>query len=200
MKSFFPKAIKIVSILIVLCVPFFIFITVINSPAPKKQQIKNIEDYRLPERYTANDVFTLVDKMRSQDEFKFYFQAINKERLHSITQKAADVLVTNPNAKDLLDQINRLYEHVSAISFLFYHLDYSNEFISNPSIYPDLDRIYWEFLTEEFKLTILGFCYKSNYDQEFKFRWDGMSRLAAEKLYSIFMARSKFEFEEKRDF
>ena len=78
--------------------------------------------------------------------------------------------------------MDELGKRVQSLSILFVNLDYDVE-VSGPS--EELNKIMWRLLEEEFKLTILGLCYKATFDPDFAFTWDDSARASALKIRKI---------------
>lgn len=176
---------KMVAVLLMLCVPIVVIMMVFTPLAIKKNTQEVEEQYSLPENFVKDDVISIVNKMKQDQEFAFYFYTLKPKAIERITQEVFVILDENRKQDLLNKKLREVTEEVVQLSILFLHLEYDDEFVKNPSQFPELNQTLWKFLEEEFKLTILGLCYKVNHDKHFSFQWGPSAKLAAQKLQSI---------------
>jgi hypothetical protein len=159
------------------------------GPVAKKKNAKDInhqyDRYMLPKGFTSSDLQAVLNKMKDDREFSFYFEALDKAQIAEVSGIAFNIIKTNPEAEKLVEQIKIQKNKTQSLSLLFSHLDYPKDFFRNPTKYPELNDTLWEFLKEEFKLTILGAIYKANYNRYFAFTWDETAFASARKLRGI---------------
>jgi hypothetical protein len=181
---YFKYLLFVVIIFIPIAVVMFVF-----GPVAKKKTAKDInhqyDRYMLPKGFSSSDLQAVLNKMKDDREFAFYFEALDKVQIAEVSGVAFNIIKTTPQAEKLLEQIKIQKDKTQALSLLFSHLDYPKEFFTNPAKYPQLNDTLWEFLKEEFKLTILGAIYKANYNRYFAFTWDETAYASARKLRGI---------------
>ena len=175
---------KVSIFLILIFAPIFLIMLVFTPLAAKKAREQLIATYRLPPNYQRKDFDKVLSIMKNSYEFQFYFFAL-KNKLDTLSEEAWQVLNQNRTPETLFAQMEEMMAVVKASGLLFLHLDYTEDFFNNPQNYPQLSEVYWSFLMEEFKLTLLGVCYKTTYDPHFTFSWDDESYEAAQKLRTI---------------
>ncbi|HLF17531.1 MAG TPA: hypothetical protein VI749_01390 [Candidatus Omnitrophota bacterium] len=163
------------------------------QPFKKKDPLlEAIQRYRSPADYTSADIRRMVDTMREDPEFQFYFQALRGQQQNQAIDEAIAVLEANRTPASLLERIEESQGHVRGLGATFYHLEYTDEYVKSPGKSPQLEEVFWQFLSEEFKLTVLGVFYKANHDPRFVFQWDPALVLAAQKLREIWTARAGY--------
>jgi len=193
MHPFFSTKIFKISLAVFIVIAIGANAIILNYNSPESRKGRVIRSLKMPTDYTRQDILKVIKKMEGDAEFQFYFEGLKASRRQEIINEATDILLSHRNQTELYNEIQEIYERVSSLSLLFYHMDITNEFIYTPSAYPNLELLINEFITEEFKLTILGVVYKTQHDPKFVFRWDGKSRLAAQMLYQLVMTRKHYK-------
>lgn len=182
------KYLKYFLIFIVIFIPLLIVVLVF-SPLAKQKAVKEIntqyDRYVLPAQFTKENFEQLIEKMKEDNEFKFYFYAFSNDQIDLITNETYMILDQNREREGLLKTIQEQKKMVQGLSEVFFSLEYPDDFIKNPKNYPELNNVIWSFLQEEFKLTLLGAIYKSNFNREFLFLWGDSVHLSADKLRKI---------------
>lgn len=190
-SSFGKNVLKVFLILLVFGAPV-LFLILVFKPFVAKQQVErpvSRVNYVLPADYQRSDVTALVKKMSSDSEYLFYFYAIEKDEIVKATYDVFEILDRSRSKKALLGELQSMQQKAQSLAMMFYHLEYGEEYIADPTAYPELQKVLKTFLYEEFKLAVLGVCYKGTYDEGFRFEWDRTSRLAARKLHGILLRR-----------
>ncbi|MCA9394872.1 MAG: hypothetical protein KC900_11755 [Candidatus Omnitrophica bacterium] len=148
-------------------------------------------DYSLPLGYQRKDVTEIVKKMSDDPEYLFYFYSIGKDDIVKATYDVFEILDRARNRDALKSEIDSLQKKTQSLATMFYHLEYTDDYVDDPTAFPELQKVLKTFLYEEFKLAILGVSYKGTYDENFYFQWDRTSRLAARKLHGILLKRRR---------
>jgi hypothetical protein len=180
---------KVTKILLIVLIPISL-LYLMTLFIPKKHSSKNsmaalLSVYKLEKDFALADITRIVDHMRKDKEFSFYFSVIPNVRIQEITREVFQLLVKNNSQEAIFNTMTDLKSKIYAISSLFYHMDYSNYSPQDPNRNEDLDKLFWGFLEEEFELAVLGVCYKANYNPQFVYEWDISAIQAAEKLKAI---------------
>lgn len=186
---------KYLVVFIVIFIPLVLVYTVF-SPFAGRKVVKEInqkyDQYVLPAQFSEKDVKNLIEKIKKDSEFGFYFYALKPEQINQAVQEVYQTLDQNRGEEKLLQLIQTQKQKIQNISQLFYYLDYTESYINNPHSYPELDQVLWEFMQEEFKLTFIGIVYKANFNRNFVFSWNTSTQRSAEKLRRlIFALKSK---------
>ncbi len=199
-KSYYRKSqpsavtsflIKTFLALLVLGAPVLALV-LIFKPFVKQPQAERpvlLIDYRLPDGYQRKDITEQVKKMSEDPEYLFYFYSIDKDEIVNATREVFEILDRARHQQSLQKEMLDLQKKTQALATMFYHLEYSDEYLADPTAFPELQKVLKAFLYEEFKLAILGVSYKGTYDPAFRFEWDRTSRLAARKLHAILLRR-----------
>lgn len=192
-SSFGKNLLKVFLVLVVFGAPVLVLVLVFKPFVAKKNVERPVVriDYKLPENYARREVSETVKKMSEDPEYLFYFYAIEKGEILRATLDAYEILDRARSQESLLSEVETLQKKTQSLAVMFYHLDYDDAYIEDPTAFPELQKVLKTFLYEEFKLAILGVCYKGTYANEFRFQWDRTSHLAARKLHGILLRRSK---------
>ena len=178
---------KIGKYLLIIVAPIIFIMLAITPIVMYKTGKSRLEQYKLPKDFDRKDVIFVVSNMRKNHELEFYFQTLNTHLLNKASEEAAQILENNRNKQGLLNQIGKMKEKVKSLSIFFESLELPDDFKEYPEHYPELHKIMYQFIYEEFKLTILGLCYKATFDPDFSFQWDVDARLSAEKIRNIIL-------------
>jgi len=165
--------------------PIMVIMLIFTPIASDKITQRIATSYKIPENYTHDDITQTVMKMSKDPEFPFYYSTLTKEEIVQATYEVYEVMNRARSAELLLAELNQQQQKTKALAVMFYHLDYTEEFINDPVGFPDLYKVMKALLIDDFKLAILGVCYKSNYDEKYIMVWDQISRSAARKLRDI---------------
>lgn len=188
-RSFeWEKYLKYLLISLVIFIPLLVVVFVF-SPLAKQKNLEAIniqyDRYVLPPQYTKKNFEQLIEKMKEDNEFRFYFYAFSNEQVDLVVRETYEILDQSREGDKLLNIIQEQKNIVQGLSEVFASLEYSDSFIKSPKNYPELNNVLWSFLQEEFKLTLLGAIYKSNFNREFLFLWTDSVHLTADKLRKI---------------
>ncbi|MBZ0167460.1 MAG: hypothetical protein K8I00_11695 [Candidatus Omnitrophica bacterium] len=192
-SSLGKNLLKVFLVLLVFGAPVLVMVLFFKPFVSKK----NVEhpvvrvDYKLPKGYQRREVSEAVKKMSDDPEYLFYFYAIEKDEILRATLDVYEILDRARSQESLLTEVETLQMKTKSLAVMFYHLDYDDGYIEDPTAFPELQKVLKTFLYEEFKLAILGVCYKSTYANDFRFEWDRTSQLAARKLHSILLRRRR---------
>lgn len=184
-SSAIKSLVKLCLLILLFLAPVLVLMGVFTPFASKKISERVMSNYQVPEDFKIEDITQVVKNMRSDPNFLFYFSVLDKDNIAQGTFETYEIMNRSRSNAALLSELNRLQQKTKSLAVMFYHLEYTEDFVQNPESYPDLNKIMMNFLFEDFKLAVLGICYKSNYDESFVFQWDQPSRLAARKLYTI---------------
>ena len=188
-RSFeWEKYLKYFLIFLVIFIPLLVVVFVF-SPLAKQKNLEEInaqyDRYVLQPQFTKENFEQLIEKMKEDNEFRFYFYAFPNDQVDLVVRETYEILDQNREGEQLLNIIQEQKKMVQGLSVVFSSLEYSDSFIKNPKSYPELNNVLWSFLQEEFKLTLLGAIYKSNFNREFLFLWTDSVHLSADKLRKI---------------
>lgn len=179
------KLVKFCLIILLFMAPVMVLMLIFTPFASDKITQRIATSYKIPENYTHDDITQTVMKMNKDPEFPFYFSSLTNEEIVQATYEVYEVMNRARSAELLLAELNQQQQKTKALAVMFYHLDYTEEFINDPVGFPDLYKVMKALLIDDFKLAVLGVCYKSNYDEKYVMVWDQVSRSAARKLRDI---------------
>ena len=163
-----------------------IVIMVVFAPfISERNRNKYESSYRLEEGFGKPDVKTVIQRMQKDNEFWFYFHVLPSAWVEKAGDEVYAILNKNRSQAALAGQIKELQVQVRSLAIRFNAFQYPTAFLRSPQDYPVLATALVDFLYMEFKLTILGACYKSTYDIKFYFNWDVYVRQAAVELQKI---------------
>jgi hypothetical protein len=143
------------------------------------------ERYKIRGKLDIGAIAAMVGVMKEEPEFAFYFSALDEPTQQRLIRQAAEVILRNPSARELMERIKESYERIQALAATFYFMEYDENFALRPEQYPQLYGLFWDFLKGEFELAVLGVYYKVHYDAQFVFAWDDLTRQAAVKLRQL---------------
>ncbi|MCA9404081.1 MAG: hypothetical protein KC897_09885, partial [Candidatus Omnitrophica bacterium] len=116
-------------------------------------------DYGLPLGYQRKDVTEVVKKMSEDPEYLFYFYSIGKDDIVKATYDVFEILDRARNQDALKSEVESLQKKTQSLATMFYHLEYADDYVDDPTAFPELQKVLKTFLYEEFKLAILGVSY-----------------------------------------
>ena len=157
----------------------------------RSNSVKYVEHYRLSQGFTKNIIDAAVEQMRQDTEYQFYFKMLDPERIQHASAAVYEILNNNREKGQHYQQIKLLKKQVQATAVSLNNLDFPPDFIADPLAHIDLAGKSWNFVEDEFKLTILGLLYKFTYDRNFQFYWSDTSRKAAQKMENLFVGLSE---------
>ncbi len=176
---------KILGVILIILTPIFLIELFIFPLIPKNPTSKYPDRYRLPENFTKGDLANVISRMAEDQEFAFYFHSLTKKNIQEAVDEVYKFLDQYQEKDSFLYQLKLKQDNVKSLAILFKNFEFSEEFIDDPLQYPELCEIFFPFLYEEFLLTIIGVCYKSNYDVNFQFVWDEHTQQAAKDLKDL---------------
>ena len=177
---------KLRLILTVLAAPV-VLLTIVLYPLVLRFNFERYtQHYRLPKNFTKTNIELAVRQMRQDTEYQFYFKILGPESIARAAHEAYKILDKNRGQSQYLQQITALKNMIQSRAILLHNSHYPADFTQNPLAYPDLIRELWDFLDDEFQLTILGLCYKATYDLKFRFQWDETVLQSAQKIEGVF--------------
>ena len=178
-------------ILLVLAAPLVLAVIFLYPMIVISNLVKYVEHYQLPKGFNKANIEAAVKQMRQDTEYQFYFKALGPERIQQATENVYQVLNANRSRGQHLAQIRSMKDRVQSTATLLNSLEFPEGFSKNPLAYEDIVRKFWDFVEDEFQLTILGLCYKSTYDRGFQFHWSLAAKQAAQKWERIFAGFSE---------
>ena len=158
-------------IFLILVVPLFIIIVVFMPLASHHKQDRYVE-YVVPRNFAKVDLVKLVGHMRQDPEFGFYFQSLPEETLNMAIEEIYSQLDQNRGKDKHLELLDSTQENIRSLAILFENFHYSQDIQQFSQLTPELTRAVWLFFCEEFKLVVIGLCYRVTYDRDFSFQWD----------------------------
>ena len=177
-NSFKRLLLLIVLLSILIVASIFVVQSVFKGVLPHNQ-------YHLTSQFTETELVGVVEQMKKDSEFNFYFLALDEEKISQATREAFIIFDHNRSPRELWQEIDLQKKRVINWAIMFRYLDVSSESLDWMTQYPQLASIMWKLLYEEFKMTILGVCYKANFDQTFQFEWPLEVIEAGNKLHAI---------------
>lgn len=179
------KLVKLCLVILLIMAPILVLMLIFTPFASKKISQRIAMNYKIPSNYSADDIAEIVKKMGKDPEFLFYYSALDKEKIVQATYEVYEIMNRSRDAELLKTEIDRLQKKTKSLAVMFYNLDYPEDFLEDPKKTPDLNKVMMDLLFSDFKLAVLGVCYKANYDEKFVLQWDQTSRLAAGKLRTM---------------
>lgn len=177
--------IKIALIILVFCIPIAITMGIFTPLISRKHSQHYVGRYFLPENFSSHDMLFILERMKDDPEFAFYFRILPEDYI----KKAADEIFVTMDAhrgkKALKEALLKKQARIDSLAMLLLSFDYGIPFYKNPVAFPDLNKTLWNFIFEEFKLNIMGATYKSTYELGFQFAWSSHSLHAAQKAQNI---------------
>jgi hypothetical protein len=184
--SFKKPLSKVFLIAAVLVAPLILLAVILYPLISKNGSAKYIENYHLPQSFTRANLDTIVEKMHQDTEYQFYFRMLGPTSRQRAVDAVYQILDKSRNKEQHFQQIQSLKAQIQSKALVLNSLDYPPDLAANIAKYPDIISKFWDFLGEEFQLTILGLVYKATYDSDFQFTWNDATRQSAQKLESIF--------------
>ena len=187
--------------LLVLGAPIVILMLVLTPIASQKSREVFFQRYHLSSEFAAPEIGYLVGRMKQDPEFTFYFDVLDERGIQLATEEVYNILKDNNEKVRLFDQIIKGQEKVKSIGILFANIQLPADYTHHPDQYPNIQKVVYKFLYEEFKLTILGMCYKIVYNRRFFLQWDHATQSSAMKLKSIVISsRQQYPSGWRREF
>ncbi|MBP9854046.1 MAG: hypothetical protein KBD53_04170 [Candidatus Omnitrophica bacterium] len=176
---------------LIFVLPVLVLFVIFAPLAAKKNPQRTAAEYQIPPDFTINDIAKIVERMRTDPEFQFYFRALSSDKITQGALEVYEIMNRSRSGDVFLNEIKLQQKKTSSLALLFYYLEYSDDFFKNPELYPDLSKTIVNFSFEDFKLAVLSICYKSNIDPTFFLKWDETSQLAARKLFETIKRLNK---------
>ena len=170
--------VRILGIVLILVIPLLIVMSVFR-PFASRQKHPRYEEYVIQKDFTKIDLIRVVEHMRQDPEFVFYFQAFPRGKLDIAIEEIYSALDQNRSQEKHLELLNNSQEQVRSLAALFQSFHFGQDMQQLLQQSPELYRTIWFFFCEELKLTVFGLCYKVIYDQSFSFNWDKETRQTA---------------------
>ena len=181
---------------ILISLNFFIFLLLLGlgwwmtRSVPKYVPPEHIlSPYQLPKNFSRTDVLLAMEHMKDANEFGFYFHALKTKDVRRVVDEAWAVLDANRDQESLHQEIERLYSRVKSLALVFAYLDIPEDFAQHRDRHPEINRMMYQLLNEEFRLAVLGLCYKATYQNSFQFEWDLSAYTASTQIRNIFLRR-----------
>ncbi len=152
---------------------------------------EGLKAYVLPEDFSQEDVGRVIQAMRNDAEFAFYFRAFTEQEVGRATAEVYALMRTFKDRKDFLHAIEKKTGTVSSLVRVLLTTDMPDDYAKNPARYPELRNLMGKFYFEDFQLTILGACYRSTYDKHFRFHWGSEARALARRLNRLIVEAGK---------
>lgn len=184
-KKPWSKSTKIIGFLVIIIAPVVLLVVIFSPIVVQKSHQRVVERYMLPSHPSLEDIQTMVESMRGDEEFDFYFYALDQDTVDQSLTNVSQIVSLAENKELLFKALNKLKKQVDALSVLFYNVEYPDGFVVNVDDYPEMKNIMQNFLKKEFQLTLIGVCYKVLYDSQFSFQWSKTAHLSAQKLRSL---------------
>lgn len=176
---------KILLILGLLTIPVILIMVIFAPFISDRNRNKYETSYLLPEGFGQADVEAIIQKMRGDREFSFYFMVLSPAHIKKATEETYAILNANRSQAALAERMNEMHAEVHRLAVAFSAFEYPPGFTSSPLVYRELLTPLVDFVYREFTLTVLGACYKSNYDLKFRFQWDEFVLQAAGQLQKL---------------
>lgn len=188
--SRFRFLLKTAGVLFLICVPVILVVVVFKPFVAGKQKeelAEYSEKYSLRPGFTRNDLREVVDNMRTDYEFQYYFRVFD----HGSVALAVDQIGTEIAPRMEKESFRQLLESKQAelerLGMLVENVEFSDDiFRTNDENLRPLKEALWSWLYEDFKLSVMGAIYKSTYDPSFRFHWPPQTVRAAAGLKNLF--------------
>ena len=184
------KKSKVVLVLILVFAFFvgiFVFLSMYKSRQRDLADAQKFKEYSLPHTLSRGDVKDLLDKMRQDPQFRVYFIVLQENEITAVVEDIHDLLVKHADRKALSTLILQRQQKVESLAAVLNASTLPDRYFERPKEYPVLNKTIWQFFFEEFKLIVLGTCYKANYNIDFRFHWKPSSHQAVIKLHRILL-------------
>ncbi|HBR15620.1 MAG TPA: hypothetical protein DD723_08825 [Candidatus Omnitrophica bacterium] len=182
-----PKYVKWIAIVFLIFSPVLLIMLIFSPLTSRRSSKSHLRPYRLSENLDRESIGFIIDKMREDQEFQFYFFVLDPEHIDRISGDIFHLLSENRDKSFLLYQIEQLKKAVNSMKQVFDSVEFPEDYFENPALHPELNQLVWQFLLEDFKLTVLGLCYKATYDTNFALQWDKKDQSFAQKLITIYL-------------
>ncbi|MCA9401189.1 MAG: hypothetical protein KC713_06155 [Candidatus Omnitrophica bacterium] len=179
------KLMKFAALILIICTPIIIVMLVFTPMATEKTEQVFKEQYRLSSDFTKNDIIRIIENMRKDHEFMYYFYILKPELLNTAILEVANEMEKYRDQEAIHNLIEQKKEKVSTLGSLLLNLEYPEDYYKNPQSFPSMNNLLWQFFAEEFKLSVVALCYKATYDPTFAFNWDDLTRRAARKFQAV---------------
>lgn len=181
----FPQPVKLICIALVLILPL-ILVWMILTPLVQKMESKT-EQYTLKDNFSKADLNQLVQQMKFDPEYRFYFNILGEQALSGSIAQAYDYLELARDRIGMRQVIDRLRNRIESAAVQVLSLPLPPDFLNTPSRYEEVCRSLYEFVRTEFVLTLAGVCYKLRHDEAFTFSWSTEASQAAYRVQEIFL-------------
>jgi len=182
-----PLPIKLLAIFGMITIPLIVIMVLFSPLVAQKQKKIYSQVYPISENFTQEDIRSTIGKMEKDGEFFFYFMVLTDQDKEMAAEEVFQILSRNRGKDKHYRQIMESMKEAKSLATLFGTLVYPEKFHAEPEQYPVLGRTLHTFVYEEFKLTVMGLCYRSMYDKNFRFQWDETSQEAATKLQKLIL-------------
>jgi hypothetical protein len=177
---------RILGIVIVVTSPVILTIAIFMPVISRQRSTASAVPDNFRAEFQKENIVKLVQGMRMNGEFRFYFEILSPENIEQAIDEVYSELDQNRSSVAMKELLFSKKDQVRTKAILFNSFDYSalqsdTEDFRQESVFQPL----WLFLYEDFKLTILGICYKALYDKNFSFSWEADIKQAALNLRHI---------------
>jgi hypothetical protein len=187
---------KIGGVILIILIPVFLTILILMPVIKGSRSQKYADHYQLKEGFTAYDIDQIVDRMSQDHEFYFYFLTLSTDSVAQAVDEVQRLLNQNRGREALDRLLVKMMAGIEAEASQLSRLSYPEDFSSRPQNYPEITQKMWNFIYEEFKLAIVGVCYKASYDTQFQFRWQSTTAQMAVRLKDLLLTLTTKQREE----
>lgn len=181
-----PLPAKVLCILLIIALPLLL-VWIILPPLAARRNSKPIV-YTLRNNFSRSDLNRLVQQMKCDPEYQFYFRVLGEQSLSESVAQAYGYLELARDKAGMRQVIDRLKSRIEGAADQILALSVPEDFSSAPIRYDKLCRSLSEFVRAEFVLNLAGVCYKLLYDDAFFFTWSAEAPRAAYRVQTIFSA------------
>ena len=176
--------VKLLVITGIILIPLFLTVLICRPIIAKYMSRPIIVHYRLPAAFTKLDVERVIWHMGQEPEYAFYFRALSADDLKKFVDDVYLLLDAHRGRelhKKLVLEMNSAVEDMAA---LINTVSFPENMTAESN--PEMIIIFWKFFMKEFQTTVVGLCYKSTYDKDFRLQWSPEAQSAAQKLKNVF--------------
>jgi len=179
-----PLVVKIFSVLLIVILPL-ILIRIVLAPLASNRRSREIV-YTLRDNFSQRDLNRLVQQMKRDPEYGFYFHVLGEQALSESVAQVYGYLELARDKAGMRQVVDRLKDRIERAADQILSLPVPEDFSHAPDRYEKACRSLTEFVRAEFVLTLSGICYKLRHDSTFFFTWSAEASRAAYRVHKIF--------------
>ena len=151
----------------------------------KQREADILTHYRFPKNLNMGNSSKFMKHMKRDKEFKLYYQILSRDQIKEAFEELSRIVARTKNKTQIREEITKRQTKVDDLANHLNHFNLSEEkgIPGQSPNDPNLkQKLIENFVSDEFKLTLLSLYYKSNSDPEFKLQWQDPTKEAAARL------------------